>query len=215
METRFSLIKRILRQIYSGQPTEDSNITAELVNKWMNDGLALAAKEFYKEAIAIDGMGYVNNSFYCTYSGLPVTVDTTDNQCYMLTLPQIPLGMSKNSGIAKLQFKNANNLTSMDAIPLSMNQVAYVDRLPPMQNKIEYWPEGVFIRCKTPIQLFNYTATVKMVSAGDETNLQSIVNIPDDYMAAVIAYVKDQLAWERQQPQNRANDGEDSVNQAP
>ena len=214
METRFSLIKRILRQIYSGQPTEDSNITSNLVNRWLNDGLALAAKENYKEAIALDGTGYVNNSFYCTYSGLTVAADVTDNQCYMLTLPQIPLGMGMTQGISKLQFVNPQNYVSMDAIPVSMNQVAYVDRLPAIQNKIVYWPEGVFIRCKTPIQLFNYTATVKMVSAGDATNMQSIINIPDDYMPAVIEYVKQQLAWERMQPQPRENDGEDSINQA-
>lgn len=213
METRFSLIKRILRQIYSGQPTEDSNITVNLVNKWMNDGLALAAKENYKESIVIDGTGYINNSFYCTYSGLTISVDPTDNQTYFLTLPQIPLGLSKNQGIGKLQFKDSKNYTSKDAVPLSMNQVAYIDRLPPIQNKILYWIEGVFVRCKTPIQLFNYTATVKMVSAGDSTNLNSIVTIPDDYMPAVIEYVKTQLAWERQQPQDRANDGEDSINQ--
>lgn len=213
METRFSLIKRILRQIYSGQPTEDSNITTNLVNKWMNDGLALAAKENYKEAIALEGTGYVNNSFYCTYSGLTVTTDPTDNQTYMFTLPQIPLGLAKNQGIGKLQFKDQNGFISQDAIPISMNQVSYIDRLPPVQNKILYWPEGVFVRCKTPIQLFNYTAIVKMVSAGDATNLQSIINVPDDYIPAVIAYVKEQLAWERQQPQDRANDGEDSITQ--
>jgi hypothetical protein len=213
METRLSLIKRILRQIYSGQPTEDSNITVNLVNKWMNDGLALAAKENYKEAIAIDGMGYINNSFYCTYSGLTITTDSTDNQTYMFTLPQIPLGFSRNQGIGKIQFKDPQNFTSLDAIPLSMNQVAYIDRLPPVQNKILYWSEGVFVRCKTPIQLFNYTATVKMVSAGDATDLESIINVPDDYIAAVIAYVKEQLAWERNQPQPAANDGEDSTNQ--
>lgn len=213
METRFSLIKRILRQVYSGQPTEDSNITPELVNRWMNDALAMAAKEFYKESIAIEGMGYINNSFYCTYSGLVVTNDSSDNQTYMLTLPQIPLGLAKNSGIAKLQFVSSTGLVSMDAIPLSMNQVAYADRIPAPQNKILYWPEGVFVRCKTAIQLFSYTGTVKMVSAGDSTNLDSIVNIPDDYMAVVISYVKDQLAWERQQPQDRTNDGEDSITQ--
>lgn len=213
METRFSLIKRILRQIYSGQPTEDSNITAELVNRWMNDGLALAAKEFYKESIAIDGMGYVNNSFYCTYSGLTVTVDPTDNQGYVLSLPQIPLGMSRTSGISKLQFVAPGGLVSKNAILLSESQWAYAERLPAVQNKILCCPEGSFVRVKTPIQLFNYTATVKMVSAGDSTNLESIVNVPDDYIPAVIAYVKDQLAWERQQPQDRSNDGEDSVNQ--
>lgn len=212
METRFSLIKRILRQVYGAQPTEDSNITVELVNKWMNDGLALAAKENYKEAIAIDGTGYVNNSFYCTYSGLTITPDPSDNQTYMFTLPQIPFGLGMTQGIGKLQFVNPQNYTSLDAIPLSMNQVGYVDRLPAIQNKIVYWPEGVFVRCKTPIQLFNYKATIKMVSSGDSTDLESIITLPDDYMAAVIAYVKEQLAWERQQPQDRNNDGEDDPN---
>ena len=42
--TRNIFIERILRQIYNGQPSDDSSITYSLVNQWLNDAIGLAAK---------------------------------------------------------------------------------------------------------------------------------------------------------------------------
>lgn len=208
METRNSIIERILRMVYSGQPTEDSSITYQLVNKFLNDACAIAAQKNYTDNIAIDGTGYVNNSFYCTYSGLPVKEDPSDNLTWMFQLPQIPLAFDNTQGLAKVQFYR-NGHTSLNSVPLTMNQVSYYDRMPPIQNKVVHWPEGIFVRCKTPIQLSSYTATVKMVSAGDSTDLDSILTIPDNYLSVIIDYCTKELAWERSQPRDTGNDGED------
>ena len=45
--TRNAFIERILRQIYNGQPSDDSNITYNLVNQWLNDAIGLAVKKNY------------------------------------------------------------------------------------------------------------------------------------------------------------------------
>ena len=50
--TRNNLIERILRQVYGEQPNDDANITVNLVNQWINDGLELAAKQNYKDSIS-------------------------------------------------------------------------------------------------------------------------------------------------------------------
>lgn len=209
--TRRIFIEKILRQIYGGFPTDDSEITENLVNVWLNEGIAIAAKQNYKESIEIDRTGYINNSFYVTYSGLSISTDNTENFGYKITLPQIPLAMGRNDGIAQLRFKDQNGFISLSGVPLSMNQVSYADRLKPIPNKIIYWPESNTIKIRSTLQMYLYTAVVKMVSGGDDTDLDSLLNVPDDYIPVITDYIKGQLMFERMAPKDMANDGTENT----
>jgi len=209
--TRNIFIERILRQIYNGQPSDDSSITYNLVNQWLNDAIGLAAKKNYTDGIQMDGIAYVNNSFYTTFKDLTVELGNIDNVTYSIDLPQIPVALGKNEGIATLQFVK-DKLASQTAIPLSMNQVAYIDNLRPIQNKILYWTEGKNIYAKSLIPLTSYTANVRMVSGGDSTDLESTLIVPDDYVPMIVEYIKGQLAFERSRPIDTSNDGVDNNN---
>lgn len=209
--TRNIFIERILRQIYNGQPSDDSSITYSLVNQWLNDAIGLAAKKNYTDGIQMDGIAYVNNSFYTTFKDLAVSLGNIDNVTYSIDLPQIPVALGKNEGIATLQFVK-DKLASQTAIPLSINQVAYIDNLRPIQNKILYWTEGKNIYAKSLIPLTAYTANVRMVSGGDSTDLNSTLIVPDDYVPMIVEYIKGQLAFERSRPIDVSNDGVDNNN---
>ena len=209
--TRYQLIERILRQIYNGQPSDDSNITFGLVNQWLNDAIGAAAKKNYTDNIQLDGVSYINNSFYTTFKNLDIYAETVDNVTYRVDLPSIPVALGKNEGVATLQFVG-DKKTSQTAIPLSMNQVAYQELLRPIQNKIAYWIEGENIYVKSSIPLTSYKATLRMVSGGDSTDLDSTLIIPDDYMPVVIEYIKGQLAFEKSRPIDQSNDGVDNNN---
>jgi hypothetical protein len=209
--TRNIFIERILRQIYNGQPSDDSSITYSLVNQWLNDAIGLAAKKNYTDGIQMDGIAYVNNSFYTTFKDLTVELGNIDNVTYSIDLPQIPVALGKNEGIATLQFVK-DKLASQTAIPLSMNQVAYIDNLRPIQNKILYWTEGKNIYAKSLIPLTSYTANVRMVSGGDSTDLNSTLIVPDDYVPMIVEYIKGQLVFERSRPIDVSNDGVDNNN---
>ena len=209
--TRNIFIERILRQIYNGQPSDDSSITYNLVNQWLNDAIGLAAKKNYTDGIQMDGIAYVNNSFYTTFTNLDIAAEPVDTVTYSVDLPQIPVALGKNEGIATLQFVG-DKRTSQTAIPLSMNQVAYIEQLRPIQNKILYWIEGKNIYIKSAIQLTSYKATIRMVSGGDSTDLESTLNIPDDYVPMIVEYIKGQLAFERSRPIDTSNDGVDNNN---
>jgi hypothetical protein len=209
--TRNIFIERILRQIYNGQPSDDSSITYSLVNQWLNDAIGLAAKKNYTDGIQMDGIAYVNNSFYTTFKDLTVELGNIDNVTYSIDLPQIPVALGKNEGIATLQFVK-DKLASQTAIPLSMNQVAYIDNLRPIQNKILYWTEGKNIYAKSLIPLTLYTANVRMVSGGDSTDLESTLIVPDDYVPMIVEYIKGQLVFERSRPIDVSNDGVDNNN---
>jgi hypothetical protein len=207
--TRYAFIERILRQIYNGQPSDDSSITYNQVNQWLNDAIALAARKNYTDNIQMDGISYVNNSFYTTFKALPVVNENVTT--YSISLPVIPVALGTNEGVATLQFIGEGKI-SQTAIPLSTNQVGYIDNLRPIQNKLLYWIEGKNIYVKSSILLSQYTANVRMISGGDSTNLQSTLIIPDDYVPMMIEYIKSQLAFERSRPIDTSNDGVDSVN---
>jgi len=209
--TRNSVIERILRQIYNGQPSDDSNITYNLVNQWLNDAIGLAVKKNYTDSIQMDGVAYVNNSFYTTFTNLDISAETVDTVTYSISLPLIPYALGKNEGVATLQFVG-DKKTSQTAIPLSINQVAYIEQLRPIQNKILYWVEGKSIFIKSSIPLTSYKATLRLISGGDSSNLSSTLIVPDDYMPMVIEYIKSQLAFERSRPIDTSNDGVDNNN---
>jgi len=206
--TRYALIERILRQIYNGQPSDDSSVTYNLVNQWLNDAIGIAVKKNYTDSIQMDGIAYVNNSFYTTFSNLDIAAETVDNVTYSVELPQIPIALGKNEGVATLQFVG-DKKTSQTGIPLSINQVAYIDNMRPIQNKIVYWIEGKNIFVKSSIPLTSYKATLRMVSGGDSKDLQSTLIIPDDYVPIIIEYIKGQLAFEKSRPIDTNNDGVD------
>lgn len=209
--TRYQLIERVLRQIYNGQPSDDSNITYGLVNQWLNDAIGAAAKKNYTDNIQLDGVSYINNSFYTTFKNLDIYAETVDNVTYRVDLPSIPVALGRNEGVATLQFVG-DKKTSQTAIPLSMNQVAYQELLRPIQNKISYWIEGNNIYVKSSIPLTSYKATLRMVSGGDSTDLDSTLIVPDDYMPVVVEYIKGQLAFEKSRPIDQSNDGVDNNN---
>jgi len=205
--TRNALIERVLRQIYNGQPSDDSNITYNLVNQWLNDAIGLAAKKNYTDNIQIDGISYVNNSFYTSFNGLDISNVTPTT--YKINLPMIPYALGKDEGIATLQFV-ASGKESQTAIPLSINQVGYQEQLRPIQNKLLYWIEGKNIFVKTSILLSTYKANLRMVSGGDSTDLTSTLIVPDDYIPHIIEYIKGQLAFEKSRPIDTSNDGVDN-----
>jgi len=208
MTDRYTYIERILRQIYGGQPSQDSEITINLVNEWLNDAVAIAAKQNYKENVQIEGIGYLNNSFYTTFKGLAITQD--ENFLYKATLPDIPLGIGRNEGVSNVRFKNSLNNVSYDGIPLSIAQKGYTRGQRIIPNKIEYYTEGGYLFAITAIIMTPYTAMVTMASAGDASDLDSIINVPSDYFNTIVAYIQQQLMLEKAQPQDTANDGRDN-----
>lgn len=207
--TRYALIERILRQVYNGQPSDDSNITYNLVNQWLNDAIGLAVKKNYTDNIQMDGVAYVNNSFYTTFTNIDINAELVDTVTYSVALPIIPYALGKNEGVAMLQFVG-DKKTSQTAIPLSMNQVAYQEQLRPIQNKILYWIEGKKIYVKSAIPLTQYKATLRLISGGDSTDLTSVLVVPDDYIPHIVEYIKGQLAFEKSRPVDTSNDGVDN-----
>lgn len=206
--TRYTFCERALRQIYGEQPTDDSNITVNLVNSWLGDATAFAAKKNWTDNVQIDQIAYLNNSFYTTFKGIAVS-DEGELFLYKIILPEIPVGVGRNEAVSTLQFVDASGNVSDPAIPLSQAQVGYYRGQRPIPNKILYYPEGIFLYAISTLILTDYTAKVKMVSAGDSTDLNSILNVPQDYFQPMVEYIKMQLSFERAQVKDLQNDGQE------
>lgn len=210
MITRRAYIELIRRQIYGGQPSDDATITVGLVNKYLDFGIAVAAKQNYKDNIAIDGINFINNSFYTTFKGLSVTQD--EQFLWKVELPSIPLGIGSSEGASTLVFKDAaTNQISYPGVWLSQNQLSYARGMRAIPNKVLIYSEGSYVYAISTLLLSDYTANVTMVSGGIGSDLGSIINVPDDYMPIVAGYIQQQLLLEKSQPVDSTNDGLDAT----
>lgn len=207
--TRSQLIEQILRQVYGTQPTDDASITPNLVNQMINQGIGLAIKQNYRDSIQLDGVGYINNSFYTTFKNLAITNDS--NFLWKVTLPQIPMGIGQDEGISTLQLKNNANEVTLPVVWLSQNQVTYYQTMPPIPGKTLAYSQGDNVFIISTNILSQYTATATIVSGGDSSNLSSTLVIPDDYLPVIVDYVTKALAQSRLQIQENVNDGVDAI----
>lgn len=203
---RLFLIRRLIRDCFGEQPNNDTNITDSFVNALLNEGIALAIKQNWKESIQLDGIAYINDSFITTYKGLAVTSD--EAFMYKVSLPAIPLALGRNEGVKSLKFKNAAGKLSRECIPLNSSQKTFLNyRVIP--NRILYYYEGNNIFAQSTLLLSVYSATVSLISAGN-TDLSSEINLPEDYLSVVTGYVSAILMRERQVPKDVTADGVDN-----
>lgn len=207
--TRGQYIEQIRRLIYGGFPPEDAEITIPLVNIWLNQAIAAAAKTNYTDSLKLEGVSYINNSFYTTFKNLTVTKDS--NSLYKVELPEVPVGIGQSEGVSTIKFKNSNNQISYPIIWLSMNQLASQRGMRDIPNKLLGYVEGSYVYIMTTIPLSNYSAIVTMISGGSSNDLKSTLNVPSDYLPQVTEYIKQQLMFERNIPVDITNDGIDAI----
>ena len=184
--TRKVLIEQIRRLYYGGIPSDDSNLTENEVNIYINQAIAYFAKQNYTESINLDGIENVNDAFYATFKGLTITKDN-DTGYYSATLPHPPVGLSRGYGISTVTFPVSTGL-SKAPIPISPRELDYVDKITTPPSKIFYWAEGNKMRFKSYTNLNGKTASVRMI-ANAQTTLTDEMNLPDDLYPFVMDYI--------------------------
>lgn len=206
--TRRVLIEQIRRMLYGGIPTDDANITEKEINLYINEAMAYMAKINYTDAIKLDGVESIADSFYLTFKNLAATRDT-DTGYYSIDLPQVPLGLARGYGIATVTFPT-NTGSAKSPIPISVRELDYMDNLKTPPSKIFYWSEGKKLWFKSYINLVGKNAIVRMVST-ETTNLDDELNVPQEYITDIINLVMGQLRPRKATPQDSTNDGLDKI----
>jgi hypothetical protein len=202
---RTTYIERLVRQVYGSQPSDDSEITFNLVNAWINEGIGIAVKKNYTDSIQLDGVAYLNNSFYSTYKGLTITQD--EPLRWVFTLPELPIAIGRNEGLQDVLIKDANGKISYPIVLLNENEKAYQRGRRTIPNRLVGYYENNKCYITTSISLNLFTATVSMVSGSDETDLNTQLNVPADYLPLITDYVIKNLQLMRKMPQDTSNDG--------
>jgi len=206
--TRRVLIEQIRRMLYGGVPTDDANITEKEINLYINEALAYMAKVNYTDSIKLDGIETVSDVFYLTFKNLAIVKDN-DTGYYSLDLPQVPLGLARGYGIATVTFPTSTGLAK-SPIPISIRELDYMDSLKQPPSKIFYWPEGKKLWFKSYTNLVGKFAIVRMVST-ETADLDSELNVPQEYITDIINLVMGQLRPRKATPQDSTNDGLDKL----
>lgn len=111
-----------------------------------------------------------------------------------------------------LVFKDAaNNQLSQNVVWLTQNQRSFNSGRRQIPNKLLAYQEADYIYILSTITLSQYTASVTMISGGTSTDLTSTINVPPDYFTVIVDYMKTQLMFQRQMPQDVQNDGLDAI----
>lgn len=207
--TRRIYIEMIRRQVYGGQPSEDAEITVALVNKWLNAGVAFAAKQNYTDNAKLEGIACVNNSFYITFKNLTVTKD--ENGIWKVTLPEFPVGVGMMEGVSALRFKSDIGEISQNIVFMTAAQRSFSQNMRVIPNKLLAWVEGDSVYVLSTIVLSQYTAMCTMISGGDSDDLDSTLNVPTDYIPLISKFLQEQFILSRNMPVDATPDGLDAV----
>jgi len=206
--TRKVLIEQIRRIFYGGVPNDDASLSEKEVNAYLNEAIAYMAKVNYTDAIKLDGIETVADSFYATFKNLAITRDT-DTGYYSLDLPQVPLGLSRGYGISTVTFPTSTGLAK-SPIPISVRELEYIDQLKQPPSKIFYWAEGKKLWFKSWTNLVGKLAIVRMVST-ETSDLDAELNVPQEYISDIIDLVINKLKIRKGTPEDTVNDGVDKA----
>jgi hypothetical protein len=204
--TRKAFAQQIQRMIYGEIPNDDADISLNLINRYVNQGIALAAKANYADNLKMEGIAYVNSSFYTTFKNITISKSTFEDFCYELSLPEIPVALGRADGVAQLTLKDVT-LFSLTGVPLSTEQVSFRKNMRRIPNRFYYWYERSTVIIDSVLDITDYKAHVKMVSSGsDNTDLSATIYLPNEWLSFVQDYVLNNLILERQQPKDLTND---------
>jgi hypothetical protein len=206
--TRRVLIEQIRRIFYGGVPNDDASLSEKEVNFLLSEAIAYVAKVNYTDAIKLDGIETVADSFYATFKNLAITKDN-DTGYYSLDLPQVPLGLSRGYGISTVTFPTSTGLAK-SPIPISVRELEYMDNLKQPPSKIFYWAEGKKLWFKSWTNLVGKFAIVRMVST-ETTDLDAEINVPQEYVSDIIDLVINKLKIRKGTPEDNVNDGVDKA----
>lgn len=207
---RSFFIELVSREIHSGFASDDSDITNNLINTYIEPAIGIAAQTCYLDNYKMDGCGYVNGSFFSTFKNL--TISSDGNFVWKVELPELPMGLGAMDGISRFVVKdNESPQTSYPIVLMTQGQVSIHKGMRPIPNKVLGYPEGKYMYLISTLVLSEYTGQVTMVSGGDKNDLDSELNVPPNYLPIMQEWIVEQLLKERATPKDTTNDGVDTI----
>lgn len=187
---RKTLCELIQRRLAGGDVPDDFSPKLDEINLWLNHGLAASAFKNYTDAVKIDGMEFVSDSFYMSLTGLTIYKDETTGW-YYVDLPAAPWALPPGYDINWIKIQGSGYL-GRGLVRTNPGRRAVHESLPKIPNKVYWWPENsrVWIDSFTPLQ--DNKLALRMAGSAGSTytgGLNDNLNAPDDAVAFIVEYV--------------------------
>lgn len=204
--TRQQLIDRILRFYYDGIPDEDSQITNNEVDLYINDAIATVMNKQAMDDYNITGIMSVPDGYVTTYT-IPTPSLNNSTGFYQSTLPHPPMGSIGESSISGVFF-GGNRGQSKPILYIRPSEVDYFAFMPKPPQAAFYWIEGssIYFWCRTDITHITDYIYVRMATNVQSSN-STVLNIPPDAVELVFNDVIQKLLPRKNIRQDNIIDG--------
>ncbi len=202
--TRRQVIELIIRQLSGGIPSQDTELTPNLVNLYLNSAIGFAVKSNYKEEVQINGIESVSDAFYATFPGITISYDDSLAQ-YNATLPQQAVGVGAGWDISSFIVLTPSG-KKIFAHPIKPTEEAFLYRNSKPCNEVFYWLNGSKAFLHSTQDITKSKAIVRMI-VSQSTNLDAEITVPDSYMPVIIDYMAKTLGIMMNMPIDISNDG--------
>lgn len=196
MITRKNIIDRIRRAIYGGIPPDSAEITVNLVNSYLNDGIAAAAKKNFQENFAVDQIGSVADGFYMTFSPFTISHDDVTGY-YGFDAPQMPLSLPAGINVSNL-FVVMPSKIKVECSRITTRDLQVMFEVPMDTREIYYWLEGMKVMLWSKGDITGSKAYMRMPYA-ESSDLNAAINCPPDMIPDVTGYVLQMLGVQAQE----------------
>lgn len=203
---RRTLCELIQRRLAGGDVSDDFSPKLDEINLWLNHGIAASAFKNYTDAVKVDGVEFVSDSFYIGVSNLTITQDINTGW-YYVNLPSAPYALPKGYDITNVAIMG-NGKLSQGLVRMEPGRRNAFAALPKPPNKVFWWTEGSALWMDSFTALQNNKLYVRMAaSAGGayQGGLSDELRVPDDAIPFIIDYVL--RVFGQPAPQDTSNDG--------
>lgn len=185
MITRRNIIDQIRRIVYNGVPPDSAMITVNLVALYLNEGIALAAKQAFADSYQIDQVGDVPGAFYMTFSPFTLSHDANTGY-YSFGIPKMPLSLPEGKDISNV-FIISGSKRKTECSRINTRDLQLMFEVPLDTSEVYYWTEGMTAFLWSKIDITGYTAYIRMPYAEGDS-LDDAINCPPDMIPSVIDF---------------------------
>lgn len=210
IQTKKQIVQEVLYEAYGGITSSDVRISERFVLTKLNNKIAAAAVQNAYQNKNVEGITYTDDSFYITYTDIPVQYDGNTGYKYF-DLPSQPIGLPRQRSFNIYPSFNDLSCTGLESTLFKImprNEVQRMNSLPVI-NKVYCFQKDnkIFMKIPKTMPLLNPTL-VNLDIASVDGGLDSEVNMPQD----VIDPIKKSIVAELRQiilggPLDIKNDG--------
>lgn len=198
------LIQRLERHMNNGYPKDDWTVTENQMLLYIDAAIPLVMRGQMFENAKVSGVFETPDAYLATYD-FTITQQSSNTSEWYITLPQTPLALPDGYAIIDVYFVDGG-LDGQRCYYLAPKRRAYRNTLP-KPDGVYFRIEGkkMFLQATSNQPLYNYNISVQM-PISRTSDIDEVMNIPDDALELVFNAVVKQLVQRIQMPFDVVND---------